>query len=102
VPQEVLSMKNYDKIGNRNRDHAACSAVTEPTAPFRASPRVGTLHNITGNKMGVAGAVLPSYKATSPSEYVHAVDCCGTRPKVHLDRVPQQLTISTSSIVQNY
>jgi hypothetical protein len=64
-------MKNSsDNIRNRTRDLAACSAVPEPTAPPRAPPRVGRLRNITGNKIGVTGAVLPHYNITSPSEYV--------------------------------
>ena len=37
--------KSNDTIGNRNRDHPACSAVPEPTAPPRAAIVIGTLNN---------------------------------------------------------
>jgi len=72
-------MKNSsDIIRNRTRDLAACSAVPEPTAPPRAPSRVGTLHNIAGNKFGVTGAVLPHYTVTSPSECVLVLVPCRT------------------------
>jgi len=72
-------MKNSsDTIRNRTRDLAACSAVPEPTAPPRAPPRVGTLLNITGNKLGATGALLPHDRATSPSEHVLVLVPCRT------------------------
>jgi hypothetical protein len=72
-----MSMKNSsDTIRNRTRDLVACSAVPEPTEPLRAQPRVGTLRNITGNKIGVTGAVQPHYKFTSPLEHVLVLVLC--------------------------
>ena len=74
-----MSMKNSsDTIRNRTRELAACRAVSEPPAPPCAPPRVGTLRNITGNKIGVTGAVQPRYKFTSLSECVLVLALCHT------------------------
>jgi hypothetical protein len=74
-----MSMKNSsDTIRNPTCDLAACSAVSGPTAPPCGPPRVGTLRNITGNKIGVTGVVQPHYKFTSPSECVLVLVLCRT------------------------